>query len=127
MPIGLRSNRNSHWFTSKPGRDQLKVLSAKLTDCMRQLSSCYTYHNRVEFSVCYSGGCQHAGVADDRHVSSVRRGQPHRAQAGRQKKETVDQEQVGQLEPQIQRGVCVVSTFLNTFSFILYNRQNVLK
>lgn len=92
---------------------------------MRQSSSYYTCHNRVEFFVCYSGGCQHVGLADDRHVSSVRRGQPHRAQAGRQKKETVDEEQVGKLEPQIQRGVCVVSLFLYHFFFLLYTTDKM--
>lgn len=46
-----------------------------------------------------SGRSQYVGLADDRYVSAVRRGQPHRTEAGRQEKKTVDQEQVGELEP----------------------------
>jgi len=38
-------------------------------------------------------------MANDWYVSPVRRGEPHRTETSGQEKKTVDEEQVGQLEP----------------------------
>jgi len=46
-----------------------------------------------------SCGCQHAGMADDWYVSPVCRGESDWTETSGQEEKTVDEEQVGQLEP----------------------------